>query len=92
MKESLIREIYFGTYDPKRSRYAYADAGSEAFDEILAAYEELMKEAPDAFKERLRRFGDMCLSLLSERSELDFMEGYRLGVRLMLEALMGDED
>ena len=85
MKENLLREIYFGTYTPKRDRYDAADRN--AFDEILSMYEDMLKEIPDSMKDRFRQFADRCLTLLSDRSEMDFAEGYRLGVRLMVEAL-----
>lgn len=87
MRESLIREIYFGTYDPKRGRPSHEAAGSSAFDEILALSKSLMNEMPDSLKEQFGRFSDACLSLLSEQSVEDFEEGYRLGVRLMVAAL-----
>lgn len=83
MKESLIREIYFGTYDPGSGRRAHNDA----FGEIVAMYEAMMKEVPESFRESFRHFGDQCLNLLCDRGEEAFQEGYRLGVRLMVEAL-----
>ena len=89
MKDSLIREIYFGTYDPKRGQFPQSETGS-AFDEILAMRERLLEDAPEAFRQRVQDFADACLSLLSEQSVEDFEEGYRLGAQLMIEALKKD--
>lgn len=92
MKESLIREIYFGSFDPKH-RTARDTAGkNEAFKEILSMSESLQREMPDHLKVRFQRFSDACMSLLSEQSAEDFHEGYRLGVRLMIDALMDNND
>lgn len=92
MKESLIREIYFGTYDPKRRTDQHTAELNEAFEQILAMSESLRMEMPDPLKRRFQEFSDACISLLSEQSASDFHEGYRLGVRLMIDALMENQD
>lgn len=90
MKESLIREIYFGTYDPVQGRHAAAKERNGAFDEILEMQRALMKRVPEEFRMDFEKFSDACLSLLSEQSAEDFEAGYRLGVRLMIAALADD--
>lgn len=91
MRESLIRDIYFGMYDPKCNGRMSENMVPDAFDDILAMSESLIEAAPEDLKEKVRQFADACLSRLTERSEADFEAGYRLGVRLMIAALAQDD-
>lgn len=79
--DSLLYQIYSGEYDftPKRDKEQ-----QELYKKLCAEWDKVQRMFGDKFTDRIF---DLEGELEDRRSFQSYREGFRLGVRLMLEAL-----
>ena len=83
----LLKELYFGNY----SASACTESPNTAYGRALRKVCDLEDRMNDILTpeqaKQFREFADASVELQAEACRHDFMEGYRLGVRLIIEAV-----
>lgn len=89
--EDILERLYDGELDPcYRHRDAMGKAG-EAYRKAHRAYEAFLQKLPDELKEEYEAFIDKQLDCYPLEMEQVFVEGFRTGVRIMVEMYGGGE-
>ncbi len=89
---SIIEELYYGNIT-LTDRDIVADGSYEQSLKLVARHEEALNNSlTEAQKETFEKFKD-CVSELGDADELmAFTQGFKIGMRLTIEALSGVKD
>lgn len=82
---SVLEDLYFGRIHP--CERCSSQEEQQLIEELAECYERLLETMTEEQREHFERFKD-CLQEIGMLAERDmFMYGFRLGMRLMVEAL-----
>lgn len=95
MEASILKELYFGNIRPQENSRLYEREYLRLKDRAGRAYEELGKQIrkyQSELEQQLELFLEQQLELSSYENEAAFIEGFRLGARIMMEVLQGGQE
>ena len=84
--DRIIRELYRGNYEVFDHKYRYNAEHKKTLDDVERLETELVRFLPDEGKALFREYSNACGMLSCITCEDVFLEGYRLGVRIILAA------
>ena len=84
--KKIILDLYNGNYSAFERRFAPNCEQTKALNRVVELEEEVQKTIPAEYQPLIKAYGDALSDLSSISCQDDFLEGYRLGVRLMLAA------
>ena len=91
MRGNIIEELYYGNIDPQNRDYCPKSPVKKASDSLNDLEEKLTEQLAGENKELFLRFCNAYAEFMGE-SELDtFVTGFRLGARLMMDAVLSDD-
>lgn len=82
--QGIVLDIFRGCFESLERLYG-KDSG-HAFDEMEALQQFMKRRIPEEFHSLLEKYEKAMMKVLDEACELDFMAGYQLGVRMMIDA------
>lgn len=85
---SILAELYQGNYEPQKDHSYRGDSEyGIVFRRLIELEYELLKNMTEEEKRYFEKFNETSAELSSITGKLGFEDGFRLGVRLMIEAL-----
>ena len=89
---SIIEELYYGNISPMDRDIVRGGAYSHILNLVTRNEDELVQTLTQAQQEMFEKFKD-CASDLGDKNEMmSFVLGFKLGMRLALEAIISIED
>ncbi len=83
--ESILEQLYNGEIAPYSKYKLTFTQLKEKRDTAYHGYDAFLNKLPDGLKKEFRKLIDEHLDLLPLEMEENFMDGFRIGVRLMAE-------
>lgn len=84
--QRILRDLYYGDYSAFERHRSRGPEETQALDLVIALEERLHNELSKEMWAVFEQYEDASADLSCLTTEQDFIEGYRLGVRLMLAA------
>lgn len=86
---SILTELYQGNYEPQKDHSYRGDSEyGIAFSRLIELENELLRDMTEEAKGCFEKFNEASAELSSITGKLGFEDGFRLGVQLMIEALV----
>lgn len=85
MKKSILEHLYQGTMVPCEKYQTILNQYSDKKDRVYNGYEALLNKLPHPLQEELEQVIDSHYSLLPIEYEQTFIDGFKLGVKMMME-------
>lgn len=86
MKKSVVRDIYYGEH-VNYETIALSDKYNKISIKRNELFEKLEKELSEAQRKLLDELDDLNLDLESEAAQINYIEGFKLGLKLGIELL-----
>lgn len=88
--KSVLLDIYYGNYMLPGQRISKESAYGKALHSVCEQEDELMKVLSEPQRVCFKKYLDADANLAEEACRMNFVAGYRLGARMIMEA-MADE-
>ncbi|MGL6200456.1 MAG: DUF6809 family protein [Lachnospiraceae bacterium] len=83
--EKILEQLYKGELYPYSTFQTTIEDFKENRDKAFASYSSFLEKLPDNFKEEFVQLIDTHLDLLPYELEQNFIDGFRIGARMMTE-------
>jgi len=83
--EKILEQLYKGEIYPYSTFQTTIDEFKENRDKAFTSYSSFLEKSPDRLKDEFIQLIDTHLDLLPYELEQNFIEGFRIGARMMTE-------
>lgn len=90
--ERILKHLYHGTMYPYSKFKTTIDQYRSNREQAFQSYSLFLDKLPDNLKEDFNELIDSHLDLLPLELEQTFIDGFRIGVRIMTEVFLSSED